>query len=102
MADEVRLWSDELARDPSSLVFLPLAETLRRQGQLDLARKVVSRGLERHPQNPNAHDQLARIHADRGDLQAAFDEWHTVLRLGPGPAGALQGLGLIRLHPGRL
>src|SRR5207248_1190841 len=81
VADEVRLWSDELARDPSSLVFLPLAETLRRQGQLDLARKVASRGLERHPQSADAHDQLARIHADGGELQAAFDEWEMVLRL---------------------
>ena len=74
MADEVRLWSDELARDPSSLVCLPLAETLRRQGQLDLAHKVATRGLQRHPHNADAHDQLARIQADRGELQAAFDE----------------------------
>jgi predicted regulator of Ras-like GTPase activity (Roadblock/LC7/MglB family) len=102
MADEVRLWSDELARDPSSLVFLPLAETLRRQGQLDLARKVASRGLERHPQNPDAHDQLARIHADRGDLPAAFDEWAMVLRLVPGHVGAIKGMAFIRFQQGRL
>jgi predicted regulator of Ras-like GTPase activity (Roadblock/LC7/MglB family) len=102
MADEVRLWSDELARDPSSLVFLPLAETLRRQGQLDLARKVAMRGLERHPHNPDAHDQLARIHADRGDLQAAFDEWDMVLRLIPGHVGAIKGMAFIRFQQGRL
>jgi tetratricopeptide (TPR) repeat protein len=101
MADEVRLWSDELARDPSSLVFLPLAETLRRQGQLDLARKVATRGLERHPHNPDAHDQLARIHADKGDLQAAFDEWDTVLRLVPGHVGAIKGMAFIRFQQGR-
>lgn len=102
MADEVRLWSDELARDPSSLVFLPLAETLRRQGQLDLARKVASRGIERHPHNPDAHDQLARIHADRGDLQAAFDEWDVVLRLVPGHVGAIKGMAFIRFQQGKL
>lgn len=102
MADEVRLWSDELARDPSSLVFLPLAETLRRQGRLDLARKVASRGLERHPKNPDAHDQLARIHADHGDLQAAFDEWAMVLRLVPGHLGAIKGMAFIRFQQGRL
>jgi predicted regulator of Ras-like GTPase activity (Roadblock/LC7/MglB family) len=102
MADEVRLWSDELARDPSSLVFLPLAETLRRQGQLDLARKVALRGLERHPHNPDAHDQLARIHADDGDLQGAFDEWDTVLRLVPGHVGAIKGMAFIRFQQGRL
>jgi predicted regulator of Ras-like GTPase activity (Roadblock/LC7/MglB family) len=102
VADEVRLWSDELARDPSSLVFLPLAETLRRQGQLDLARKIAIRGLERHPHNPDAHDQLARILADRGDLQAAFDEWDMVLRLVPAHVGALKGMAFIRFQQGRL
>src|SRR5437773_3918227 len=102
MADEVRLWSDELARDPSSLVFLPLAETLRRQGQLDLARKVATRGLERHPHNPDAHDQLARIHADRGELQSAFDEWDMVLRLVPGHLGAIKGMAFVRFQQGRM
>ena len=102
MADDVRVWSDELARDPSSLVFLPLAETLRRQGQLDLARKVAIRGLERHPHNADAHDQLARIHADRGDLQAAFDAWEMVLRLVPGHVGAIKGMAFVRFQQGRL
>ena len=32
MSDEIRRLSDELARDPSSLVFVPLGEALRRQG----------------------------------------------------------------------
>jgi len=102
MPDDVRLWSDELARDPSSLVFLPLAESLRRQGQLDVARKVAVRGLERHPHNPDAHDQLARIQADRGDLQSAFDEWDMVLRLVPGHVGAIKGMAFVRFQQGRL
>jgi predicted regulator of Ras-like GTPase activity (Roadblock/LC7/MglB family) len=102
VADELRLWSDELARDPSSLVFLPLAETLRRQGQLDLARKIAIRGLERHPHNPDAHDQLARILADRGDHQGAFDEWDMVLRLVPGHVGALKGMAFVRFQQGRI
>jgi predicted regulator of Ras-like GTPase activity (Roadblock/LC7/MglB family) len=100
--DEVRLWSEQLARDPSSLVFLPLAETLRRQGQLDLARKVAIRGLERHPHNADAHDQLARILVDRGDLQGALDEWDMVLRLLPGHTGALKGMAFVRFQQGKL
>ncbi|MEX2152218.1 MAG: tetratricopeptide repeat protein [Gemmatimonadaceae bacterium] len=100
MPDEVRLWSDELARDPASLVFLPLAETLRRRGQLDLARKVAMRGLGRYPHNPDAHDQMARIHADGGDLQSAYDEWDMVLRLVPGHLGAIKGMAFIRFQQG--
>jgi predicted regulator of Ras-like GTPase activity (Roadblock/LC7/MglB family) len=100
MADDVRRWSDELARDPASLVFLPLGETLRRQGQLDLALKIAMRGLERHSHNPDAHDLLARIAVDRGELQRAFDEWDMVLRLTPGHVGALKGMAFVRFQQG--
>lgn len=101
MADEIRRWSDELARDPDSLVFLPLGETLRRQGQLELALKIATRGLERHPHNPDAHDLLARIEVDRGQLQRAFDEWDMVLRLTPGHLGAFKGMAFVRFQQGR-
>jgi predicted regulator of Ras-like GTPase activity (Roadblock/LC7/MglB family) len=100
VADDVRRWSDELARDPASLVFLPLGETLRRQGQLDLALKIALRGLERHSHNVDAHDLLARIAVDRGELQRAFDEWDMVLRLAPGHLGALKGMSFVRFQQG--
>src|SRR5215208_8341135 len=102
MVDEVRRLSDELARDPGSRVFVPLGEALRRQGQLDLALKVTTRGLERHPHFPDAHDLLARIAVDRGELQRAFDEWDMVLRLAPGHHGALCGMGFVCFRQGRL
>jgi predicted regulator of Ras-like GTPase activity (Roadblock/LC7/MglB family) len=101
MADDVRRWSDELARDPASLVFLPLGESLRRQGQLDLALKIAVRGLERHSHNADAHDLLARIAVDRRELQRAFDEWDMVLRLTPGHLGALKGMAFVRFQQGK-
>ena len=94
--------SEQLARDPASLVFLELADTLRKRGDLDVAVKVATRGLERHPHLPAGHDVLARCHADRGDLERAFDEWDMVLRLAPGHAGALKGLGFVRFQQGAL
>ena len=90
--------SDELAQDPGSRVFVQLGETLRRQGQHDLALKVTLRGLERHPHLADAHDLLARISADAGDMERAFDEWDMVLRLSPGHLGALKGMGFICFH----
>lgn len=102
MVDDVSRLSDELARDPSSLVFVPLGEALRRRGQLDLALRVAVRGLERHPHLADGHDLLARIAADRGELQRAFDEWDMVLRLVDGHTGALRGMGFICFQQGRL
>src|SRR5206468_4006469 len=89
------------ARDPASLVFLPLGEALRRQGQLDLALKIAVRGLERHSHNADAHDLLARIAVDRGELQRAFDEWVMVLQLNPGHLGALKGMAFVRFQQGK-
>ena len=102
MSDEIRRLSDELAREPASLVFLPLGEALRRQGQTDFALKVALRGLERHPHNPDAHDLLARIAVDRGELQRAFDEWDMVLRFAPRHAGAKKGMGFVLFRQGKL
>lgn len=102
MADDVSRLSDQLARDPTSLAFVPLGEALRRRGQLDLALRVAVRGLERHPHLADGHDLLARIAADQGELQRAFDEWDVVLRLSDGHAGALRGMGFICFQQGRL
>lgn len=102
MADDIRRLSDELARDPSSLVFITLADALRRQGQTALALKVALRGLERHPHNAEAHDLLAKIAVDTGELDRAFDEWDMALRLSPDHAGAKKGMGFVRFRQGRL
>jgi predicted regulator of Ras-like GTPase activity (Roadblock/LC7/MglB family) len=95
MSEEVRRMSDELARDPSSRVFVGLGEALRRLRQTDLARTITLRGLERHPHLAEAHDLLARISVDSGDLENAFDEWDMVLKLSPGHLGALKGMGFV-------
>src|SRR3954471_14049437 len=102
MSDEIRRWSDELARDPSSLVFLQLGEALRRQGQLEVALKIALRGLERHQHNVAAHDLVARIAVDRQDFARAFVEWELVLRIEPDHIGAMKGLGYLCFHQGRL
>lgn len=71
MADEIRRWSDELAREPNSLVFLRLAEALRAQGQFAVALKIAQRGLDRHPGNPEARALVDRIVAEQKAEQTA-------------------------------
>jgi tetratricopeptide (TPR) repeat protein len=101
MSDEVRRLSEELARDPASLVFLRLGEALRRRGQLDVALRVSLRGLERHSLNGDAHDLVARIYADRGEFDRALEAWGAVLRLVPHHLGALKGKGFVLYKQGR-
>jgi len=94
-ADRVQAWKDELARDTSSAVFLPLVDALRRMGRLDEARRYALRGLEHHPHLAGAHDALARVMADLGDEAQARDEWQFALRLDAGHQASLRGLGFL-------
>lgn len=102
MSDDIATLSALLAADPASLVFLELGEVLRQRAQLDAALTIARRGLERHPHLADAHDLLARVHADRGELEPAFDEWDMVARLSPAHPGALKGMGYVRFQQGRL
>lgn len=102
MSDDIATLSALLAADPGNLVFLQLGEALRQRAQLEAALTIARRGLERHPHLADAHDLLARVHADRGELDPAFDEWDMVARLAPAHPGALKGMGYVRFQQGRL
>jgi tetratricopeptide (TPR) repeat protein len=102
MADDVRALSAQLAQDPQSLVFLRLAEALRRKGQLDAALRVALNGLERHPHLADAHDLYARVLTDKHDFERAFDEWDMALRIAPNHTGALKGLAFLYFKVGDL
>ncbi|MGH7518904.1 MAG: hypothetical protein ACREOC_15810 [Gemmatimonadales bacterium] len=95
MADDIRAMTAELAADPASLVFLELADALRRRGQLDAAHKVTRNGLARYPELAAAHDLAARIFVDRGELDRAFEAWVTALRHDSALLGAHKGLGFL-------
>lgn len=90
---DLQRWSEELARNPGSLSFLPLARAHRRNGRRDLAMRVCLRGLEHHPGHVEAHALLALLYLESGDRDRAADEWSVVLRLKPGNFEALRGMG---------
>jgi tetratricopeptide (TPR) repeat protein len=102
MADDIRALSTQLAQDPHSLVFLRLADALRRKGQLDAALRVALNGLERHPHLADAHDLYARVLTDKHDYARAFDEWDMALRIAPNHTGALKGLAFLYFKVGDL
>jgi tetratricopeptide (TPR) repeat protein len=89
-----------LAEEPHSLAFLELGEALRRRGQLDAAYKVARGGLSRYPALADAHDLVARILGDQGDLAGAFDAWAEALRFDPMRIGALKGIAFLYFRAG--
>ena len=102
MSDDIRTLSEALATDPSSPVFLQLGELLRRSGQLELANRVATRGLERHARLAETHDLVARVALDLGDFARAQAEWENVLSIAPEHAGAQKGLGFLSFRQGEL
>ena len=90
---DLQRWSEELARNPASLAFLPLARAYRRLSRRDLALRLTLRGLEAHPANVEAHALLALLYLEDGERAKAADEWSIVLRLKPGNFEALRGMG---------
>ena len=92
---QVRQWSEEVAADPASLAFLPLARAYREQGRRDAALKLCIRGLEKHPDNVEAHYLLGLLYREGGDTLKAFDEWDIALALDPEHAGSRREIGLV-------
>ena len=92
---QVRQWSEEVAADPASLAFLPLARAYREQGRRDAALRLCIRGLERHPDNVDAHFLLGLLYREGGEQTKAFDEWDIALALAPQHAGARREIGLL-------
>lgn len=95
---DLQRWSEEVARDPASLSFLPLARAYRRQGRRDAAIKLCLRGLEQHPTHVDAHGLLAVLYFESGQRSKAYDEWSTVLRLEADNFEALRGMGFYHLE----
>jgi tetratricopeptide (TPR) repeat protein len=100
VSDDIRSLTTRLAEEPTSLAFLELAEALRRRGQLEAACKVARGGLSRYPGLADAHDLMARILSDQGDLADAFDAWADALRLDPMRTGALKGIAFLYFRAG--
>jgi tetratricopeptide (TPR) repeat protein len=92
---QLRSWSEELARDPRSLSFLPLANAYMQADRCHAAIRLCIRGLEHHPSNVEAHVLLGRLYRSAGDVEKAFDEWDIALRLDPDHSASRREIALL-------
>jgi len=100
VTDDIRALTARLTEEPESLAFLELAEALRRRGQFEAASKVARAGLSRYPGLADAHDLMARVMSDQGDLAGAFDAWSSALQLDPMRTSALKGIAFLYFRAG--
>lgn len=101
MSGDIRAMSEQLAADPASLIFLPLAEQLLARGDLAHASRVARKGAERHSHRADVHDLVARIALAQGDEATAERAWQQSLAIAPEFGAAHRGLGFLCYRQGR-
>lgn len=89
---QVARYTETLARDPQSTVFVSLAETFRQCGLLQEACAVAEKGIQTLPGYAPGYIVLARIQAQQGQLVAAVGSFEAALALDENNADALKGL----------
>jgi len=71
---------EKVAKDPSSKLFVPLAEEYRKAGKLDEAVDVLKSGIERQPNYMSARVALSKIYLEKNMLNEARDELEKVVK----------------------
>jgi tetratricopeptide (TPR) repeat protein len=86
--------------DPASIAFAALAEEYRRQARYEEAIEACLAGLQRHPAYLSARVTLGRALLETGNLDAAREQFETVLNSAPENIAATRGLAQIHERRG--
>ncbi len=70
-------------KDPNSKLFVPLAEEYRKEGMLEEAIEVLSKGLEKQPDYMSARVSRGKIYVEKGMLEEARAEFEQVISAVP-------------------
>jgi tetratricopeptide (TPR) repeat protein len=81
--EEIERLKDKIEKDPSSKLFVPLAEEYKKAGMYDEAIDVLAKGLEKQPAYLSARVSLAKIYVERGLPDKARDEFEKVIEAIP-------------------
>jgi len=98
---KIAAYTEILAKDPQSTIFVSLSEAYRKMGMLDDARQVVSRGLETHADFSPAHIVLARILCQQGEYTDSEASFQKALECDPESLAALVGYARLNILLGK-
>jgi tetratricopeptide (TPR) repeat protein len=93
-------YTEILAKDPHSTIFVQLSETYRQMGMLDDALEIASKGIQTHPTFASGYIALGRIQGQRGARAEAAAAFEKALELDGENLAALKGLAGLRLQSG--
>ena len=80
---EIEEYRKKLAENPSSLIFLPLAELFRKNGLYDEALETCSKGLAFHPDYISARLFLAKVRLEKNMPAEAEEELRKITEIDP-------------------
>jgi len=95
-------FTEILAKDPQSTVFVSLSEAYRQLGMLDDALEIAEKGTRRLPAFSPGFVALGRILAQQGDLGRAGNAFEQALGIEKDSLQALKGLARTRYRQGYL
>lgn len=98
--EELQKLEQKHADNPDGRYFVPLATAYRKAGETDRAIALLRQGLEGNGEYLSAHIVLGRCLADKGENDAARDEFDYVLQLDPQNLVALRSLGEMAMASG--
>ena len=77
--DDIEKLKDKVEKDPSSTLFVPLAEKYRQTGQLDEAIEILKKGIERQPGYMSGRVALGKIYLEKDMKTEAKVEFEQVV-----------------------
>lgn len=89
---KIASYTEILAKDPRSTVFVSLADAYRRMGLLEDALEVTQQGVKSLPRFCPGQVMLGRLLFESGDLDGALDSLQTAYDLDGGSLSAIRGL----------
>lgn len=94
---KIAAYTEILVKDPSSTIFVSLAETYRKMGMLEDARQIISKGLNLHSEFSPAYIVLARVLCQMEDFAGSNAAFEKALDFDPESLAALVGYARVQI-----